>query len=88
MQLYVRRVARFFLAWHTKTGKIYQNTPKYIKWPQTIPTDINYRYQMAINYSKWSQNKPTFPWPSKIYPNWDFWFESKPSGNPGGIANR
>jgi hypothetical protein len=19
---------------------------------------------------------------SKIYPNWDFWFENKPSGNP------
>jgi hypothetical protein len=21
--------------------------------------------------------------PSKIYPNWDVWFENKPSGNPG-----
>jgi hypothetical protein len=21
--------------------------------------------------------------PSKIYLNWDFWFENKPSGNPG-----
>jgi hypothetical protein len=21
--------------------------------------------------------------PSKIYPNFDFWFENKPSGNPG-----
>jgi hypothetical protein len=20
---------------------------------------------------------------SKIFPNWDFWFENKPSGNPG-----
>jgi hypothetical protein len=20
--------------------------------------------------------------PSKIYPNWDFWFENTPSGNP------
>jgi hypothetical protein len=20
---------------------------------------------------------------SKIYPNWNFWFENKPSGNPG-----
>jgi hypothetical protein len=26
---------------------------------------------------------PDFSWPSKIYPNWDFWFENKPSGNPG-----
>jgi hypothetical protein len=24
--------------------------------------------------------------PSKIYPNWDFWFENKPSGNPGANA--
>jgi hypothetical protein len=21
--------------------------------------------------------------PSKIYPYWDFWYENKPSGNPG-----
>jgi hypothetical protein len=28
---------------------------------------------------------PTFsiPRPSKIYPNGDFWFDNKPSGNPG-----
>jgi hypothetical protein len=40
-------------------------------------------YQMAIKYS----NRPyniTFSVSrsSKIYPNWDFWFENKPSGNP------
>jgi hypothetical protein len=23
--------------------------------------------------------------PSKIYPNWDFWFENIPSGNPGSL---
>jgi hypothetical protein len=23
-----------------------------------------------------------FTWPSKFYPNWDFWFENIPSGNP------
>jgi hypothetical protein len=23
------------------------------------------------------------PRPSRIYPNWHFWFENKPSGNPG-----
>jgi hypothetical protein len=42
-------------------------------------------YQMAVKYSKWSKNIPTFsiPKPSKIYPNCDFWFENKPSGNPG-----
>jgi hypothetical protein len=32
-----------------------------------------------------SQNISTFSnvRPSKIYPNWDFWFEKKPYGNPG-----
>jgi hypothetical protein len=25
----------------------------------------------------------TIPRPSKMYPYWDFWFENKPSGNPG-----
>jgi hypothetical protein len=29
---------------------------------------------MAIKY--------TIARPSKIYPNWDFWFENIPSGNP------
>jgi hypothetical protein len=28
----IRRVARFFLAQYTKSGKIYQVTNKYIKW--------------------------------------------------------
>jgi hypothetical protein len=41
---------------------------------------------VAIKYFKWSKNIPTFPVPrpSKIYPNWDFWFENRPSGNPVG----
>jgi hypothetical protein len=40
--------------------------------------------QMAVKYSKWPQNISTFSnlRPSKRYPNWDFWFENKPSGNP------
>jgi hypothetical protein len=39
---------------------------------------------MATKYSKWSWNITTFSIsrPSKFYPNWDFWFENKPSGNP------
>jgi hypothetical protein len=42
-------------------------------------------YQMAVKYSKWPQNKPTFSNLrfSRIYPNLDFGFENKPSGNPG-----
>jgi hypothetical protein len=38
-------------------------------------------YEWCIHISTFSNLKP-----SKIYPNWDFWFEKKPSGNPGGIA--
>jgi hypothetical protein len=40
---------------------------KYTKWPQRIPNGR----QMAIKYN------------NIIYPNWDFWFENMPSGNPG-----
>jgi hypothetical protein len=31
-----------------------------------------------------AKNIPAFsiPRPSKIYPNWDFWYENIPSGNP------
>jgi hypothetical protein len=39
------RVARFVLVQHTKTGKIYQITIKYTKWPLPI-------------YAKWPQNIP------------------------------
>jgi hypothetical protein len=57
---------------------------KYTKWLQTIPNGHKL-YQMVVNYSKWWQSMTTFssPRPSKFYPNWDFWFENKPSGNPG-----
>jgi hypothetical protein len=46
---------------------------------------------MAIKYTNWQQNRPNghknLPTSfiarlSKIYPNWDFWFENIPSGNP------
>jgi hypothetical protein len=42
-------------------------------------------YQMATKYTKWPQDIPTSPIVrfSRIYPNWDFWFENTPSGNPG-----
>jgi hypothetical protein len=39
---------------------------------------------MAVKYTYWSLNRPTFiiARPSKIYPNWDFWFKNIPSGKP------
>jgi hypothetical protein len=33
---------------------------------------------MMIKYKTFS-----IPRPFKMNPNWDFWFENKPSGNPG-----
>jgi hypothetical protein len=39
---------------------------------------------MSVQYSRWLLNISAFSTlrPSKIYPDWDFWFENKPSGNP------
>jgi hypothetical protein len=39
---------------------------------------------MSIKYSRGPENISTISnlRSSKIYPNWDFWFENKPSGNP------
>jgi hypothetical protein len=42
-------VARFFLVQNTKTGKIYQMTTKYIKWPLNISNGRKID-QMVIKY--------------------------------------
>jgi hypothetical protein len=65
---------------HSKTEKIYQFTINCTK-----RLYIHKLYQMAVKYSKLSSNVTIFsiPRPSKFYPNWDFWFENKSSGNPG-----
>jgi hypothetical protein len=41
-------------------------------------------YQMAVIYSKWPKEIPTFyiPKPSENFPNWDFGFGNIASGNP------
>jgi hypothetical protein len=67
------------------------NIPKrelYTKWPQTVPNGHKL-YQLIKKYSKWSQNITTFSVrrPYKIYPNRNFWFENKPSGNPAQLTN-
>jgi hypothetical protein len=43
-----------------------------------------YIYHLAIKLTKWSLNMlaSSTERPFKIYPNWDFWFENIPSGNP------
>jgi NADH:ubiquinone oxidoreductase subunit len=48
----------------------------YTKWPEN-GGEIN---QMGIKYIGAAR-------PSKIYPNWDFWLENKPSGNPAAISH-
>jgi hypothetical protein len=70
------RVAGFFLVQHTKRGKIHQMTTYNTKWPKI--------YLMVGKLTKLPQNIPTssIVRPSKIYPNWNFWFENIPSGNP------
>jgi hypothetical protein len=71
------RGARFSLVHDTKNGQ------KCTKWKQNVPNGHKIS-QMSVKYSKWPYYISTFSnlWPSKIYPNWDFWFGKKPSGNP------
>jgi hypothetical protein len=52
-----KRVARLFLAQHTKTVKTYKMAINYTKWPQIIPNGHKI-YQMATKYIKWPQNIP------------------------------
>jgi hypothetical protein len=67
-------VARFLLP---KTEKMYQININCTEWTEHIP-NARKILQMAIKY-RWTFSNQR---PSKIYPNWDFWFEIKPSGNP------
>jgi hypothetical protein len=70
------RVARFFLVQYTKTGKMYQNGENIPKGHKIC--------QLAGKLTKWPWNIPTssIASPSKIYPNWDFWFETKTIRQP------
>jgi hypothetical protein len=60
------------LPWHKipKWGKLYQITTKLLNDHKI--------YQWAVIYSKMAKEYTTFsiPRPSKIYPNWDFWFDN------------
>jgi hypothetical protein len=46
--------------------------------------------KLAGKYTEWPLNIPTssVARPSKIYPNWHFWFENIPSGNPESQSKR
>jgi hypothetical protein len=49
---------------------------KYTKWPQNTPNGHKI-HQMATQQTNIFNCRP-----SEIYPNWDFWLEKMPSGNP------
>jgi hypothetical protein len=57
---------------------------QYIKTRENIPNGTKL-FQMAGKLTEWSLNLPTtyIARPYKVYPNWYFWFENIPSGNPG-----
>jgi hypothetical protein len=66
------------ISWYNipKRGNIYQINIKYGKWPQNIPNSHKIGL-MAINYTNIFHCKAL-----QIDPNWYFWFENIPSGNP------
>jgi hypothetical protein len=66
--------------WHTipKMGDHMPNCRYLItKWSKNIPN--------GRNIFKTVKEYQCFPFqgPPKFYPNWEFWFENMPSGNPG-----
>jgi hypothetical protein len=67
-------------SWYKKPKqvKIYTMTTKYTKWPKNISNGRKID-QIVIKYKN---KRFSIARPSKIYPNLDFWFENKPSGNP------
>jgi hypothetical protein len=74
------KVARFFFKQSTKTGKyVYTKLPLKLSIGHKI-----YQIRMAVKLSKQPKTIPTFSItkPFKFYPNFDFWFKNKPSGNP------
>jgi hypothetical protein len=60
-----------------KRGKNISYGHKVTKWPQNYQMTIKYTVHKVTMYSRWPENIPTFvlPRPSKIYPNWGFWWE-------------
>jgi hypothetical protein len=62
-----------------KREKMYQMNTKCTKWSLNIP-NVGKIFPMGTKYTIFSNWRP-----SKIYPNWEFWFENKPSGNPAAI---
>jgi hypothetical protein len=71
------RVARFFLIQYTKMGENIPNYKNFTEWSQNIP-NAQKIFQMTRKYTNISNLRT-----SNIYPNWDFWSENIPSGNPG-----
>jgi hypothetical protein len=71
-------------SWYSKPkwGKNIPNTNYIIKWAQNIPNGGKI-FQIGLNCTNIFNLKAP-----KIYPNWDFWFQNIPSGNPGWGSRR
>jgi hypothetical protein len=72
------RVARFFFGAAYQNMKNIPNNCKLYQMANIYIPNGRKIHQMALKYTTFSIARP-----SKIYPNWDFWFENMPSGNPG-----
>jgi hypothetical protein len=55
---------------------MYQISPKRTKWAYNFP-NVRKIFRMSVKISTFFNLRRT-----KIYPNWDFLIENKPSGNP------
>jgi hypothetical protein len=67
---------------HTKMGKMYQMATNNTKRPQIMPNGCKIFKMVIKNILKRSIARPP-----KMYLNWDFGFENKPSGNPAGYRD-
>jgi hypothetical protein len=55
-------------------------TYQHLQRTKNVPND-NKICEMVTKYT--NQHMYSMARPSKIYPNYDFWFQNIPSGNPG-----
>jgi hypothetical protein len=86
----------FLGTWYQNRKKYTKWIKKYTKWIKNIPNEKNVPNghkisHISIKYSKWSLNIYVNIFQSKALknlPKLGFWFENKPSGNPGAASSR
>jgi hypothetical protein len=66
----------------TELAKIFVRVVRYSLVQQHTNAEKIYQMENRPNGHKIYQHRPLCTRPTKIHPNWDFWFEKIPSGNP------